>query len=75
MLKCYSLRNISEPGAKVVYGYADKTSTLAKELDYRLQQSPDATVAMVLRLKFPPDATADFQVWIHQIVQAGWVKQ
>ncbi len=72
-LKCYSLRNISEPGAKVVYGYADKASSLAKELDYWLQQSSDATVPMILRLKFPPDAPVDFQVWIHQFVQAGWV--
>jgi hypothetical protein len=72
-LQCYSLRNISEPGAKVVYGYADKTSPLAKEMDYWLQQSSDATVPMILRLKFPPDAPVDFQVWIHQFVQGGWV--
>jgi len=72
-LNCYSLRNISEPGAKVVYGYADKSGPLAKELDYRLQQSTDATVPMILRLKFPADAPVDFQVWIHQFVQASWV--
>jgi len=73
VLNCYSLRNISEPGAKVVYGYAEKSSVLAKELDYRLQQSADATVPMILQLKFPPDAPVDFQVWIHHFVQAGWV--
>jgi len=71
-LQCYSLRNISEPGAKVVYGYVEKGSALAKALDYQLQLSEDATVAMILRLKFPPDAPVDFQVWIHQFVQAGW---
>lgn len=74
-LNCYSLRNISEPGAKVVYGYVDKSSSLAKELDYWLQQSDDATVPMVLRLKYPFDSAVDFQVWIHQFVQAGWVVQ
>jgi len=73
VLNCYSLRNISEPGAKVVYGYAEKSSVLARELDFRLQQSVDATVPMILQLKFPPDAPVDFQVWIHQFVQAGWV--
>lgn len=73
VLQCYSLRNISEPGAKVVYGYVAKSSTIAKALDYQLQQSPDATVPMMLRLKFPPDAPVDFQVWISQFVQAGWV--
>ncbi len=73
VLQCYSLRNISEPGAKVVYGYVEKGSALAKALDYQLQLSEDATVAMILRLKFPPDAPVDFQVWIHQFVQAGWV--
>jgi len=73
VLNCYSLRNISEPGAKVVYGYAEKSSVLAKELDYRLQQSADATVPMILQLKFSPDAPVDFQVWIHHFVQAGWV--
>ncbi len=72
-LQCYSLRNISEPGAKVVYGYAEKDSALAKALDYQIQLSEDATVPMILRLKFPPDAPVDFQVWIHQFVQAGWV--
>lgn len=72
VLKCYSLRNISEPGAKVVYGYVDKTSALAKELDYYLQQSGDETVPMILQLKFPMDATVDFQVWIQQFVQEGW---
>ncbi|WP_395740704.1 hypothetical protein [Prosthecobacter sp.] len=73
VLNCYSLRNISEPGAKVVYGYAEKSGALAKELDLRLQQSPDATVPMILKLKFPADAPVDFQVWIHQFVQSGWV--
>jgi hypothetical protein len=73
VLKCYSLRNISEPGAKVVYGYAEKASAIAKTLDYQLQLSEDATVPMILRLKFPPDASVDFQVWVSQVVQAGWV--
>lgn len=72
-LQCYSLRNISEPGAKVVYGYVEKGSLIAKSLDYQLQQSADATVPMILRLKFPPDAPVDFQVWINQFVQPGWV--
>ena len=72
-LSCYSLRNVSEPGAKVVYGYVTKSSPLAKELDFRLQQSADATVPMILQLKFPPDAPVDFQVWIHHFVQVGWV--
>ncbi|MHB1082952.1 MAG: hypothetical protein ACYC67_26385 [Prosthecobacter sp.] len=72
-LQCYSLRNISEPGAKVVYGYAEKGGPIAKALDYQLQMSEDATVPMILRLKFPPDAPVDFQVWISQLVQSGWV--
>jgi hypothetical protein len=72
-LRCYSLRNISEPGAKVVYGYVPSSSAMAKEMDFLLQESDDATVPMILRLKFPPDAPVDFQVWIHQFVQAGWV--
>lgn len=73
VLQCYSLRNISEPGAKVVYGYAEKNGTLARALDFQLQQSEDATVPMILKLKFPPDAPVDFQVWIHELVQPGWV--
>lgn len=72
-LQCYSLRNISEPGAKVVYGYAEKGGTIAKALDYQLQLSEDATVPMILRLKFPPDSPVDFQVWVSELVQAGWV--
>lgn len=72
-LQCYSLRSIAEPGAKVVYGYVDRQGPLAKELNYWLEQSSEATVPMILRLKFPPDAPVDFQVWIHQVVQADWV--
>jgi hypothetical protein len=72
LLNCYSLRNISEPGAKVVYGYVDKKSALAKELNFSLEQASDATIPMILKLKFPIDAPVDFQVWIHQFFQGGW---
>lgn len=71
-LKCYSLRSITEPGAKVVYGYMDRQSPQAKELDYWLERSTEA-VPMILRLRFPPESPVDFQVWIQQFVQAGWV--
>lgn len=74
-LKCYSLRSITEPGAKVVYGYMDKHNPQVKELDYWLERNSEEAVPMILRLKFPPDAPVDFQVWIHQFVQAGWVKK
>ncbi len=73
-IKCYSLRSITEPGAKVVYGYMEKHSPQVKELDYWLEQSNEA-VPMILRLRFPPDAPVDFQVWIHQFMQAGWVRK
>lgn len=72
-LKCYSLRNISEPGAKVLYGYLDRNSPMVREIDYWLEKNPDETVMMILNLKFPLDAPADFQVWIHRFIQAGWV--
>ncbi len=72
-LKCYSLRNISEPGAKVLYGYLDRNSPMAREIDHWLEKNPDETVMMILSLKFPLDAPADFQVWIHRFIQAGWV--
>lgn len=72
-LKCYSLRNISEPGAKVLYGYVDRRSAMAREIDFWLEKSGDETVPMILSLKFPLDAPADFQVWIHQFIQPGWV--
>lgn len=72
-LLCVSLRSIAEPGAKVVYGYVDRQSPIAKELNYWLEQNSEATVPMILRLKFPLDAPVDFQVWIHQFVQSGWM--
>ncbi len=74
-LKCYSLRSITEPGAKVVYGYMDKHNPQVKELDYWLERNNEEAVPMILRLKFPTDAPVDFQVWIHQFVQAGWVQK
>jgi len=74
-LQCLSLRCIAEPGAKVVYGYVARDSALAKELNYWLEQSSEATMPMILKLKFPPDAPVDFQVWIHQMVNAGWVSK
>lgn len=73
-IKCYSLRSITEPGAKVVYGYMDKQNPQVKELDFWLERSNEA-VPMILRLRFPPEAPVDFQVWIQQFVQAGWVKK
>ena len=73
LLQCFSLRSISEPGAKVVYGYVDRSNPKARELDYWLQQSSDATVPMTLKLKFPLDAMVDFQVWIQDVVQPGWM--
>lgn len=71
-MKCYSLRSITEPGAKVVYGYMDKQNPQVKELDYWLERSNES-VPMILRLRFPPEAPVDFQVWIQQVAQAGWV--
>ncbi|MGV3661609.1 MAG: hypothetical protein ACO1TE_15585 [Prosthecobacter sp.] len=73
-IKCYSLRSITEPGAKVVYGYMDKQNPQVKEIDYWLERSNEA-VPMILRLRFPPDAPVDFQVWIQQFVQPGWVQK
>ena len=75
MLQCFSLRSIAEPGAKVVYGYVVRNSALAKELNYWLEQSSEETMPMILKLKFPPDAPVDFQVWIHQLVNEGWVSK
>ncbi|MEZ5384566.1 MAG: hypothetical protein R3F13_03515 [Prosthecobacter sp.] len=72
-LKCYSLRNISEPGAKVIYGYLDRHSAMAREIDFWLEKNRDETVPMILSLKFPLEAPVDFQVWIQGFVQAGWV--
>lgn len=72
-LKCYSLRNISEPGAKVLYGYLDRRSAMAREIDFWLEKDGDDSVPMILSLKFPLDAPADFQVWIHHFIQSGWV--
>ncbi len=72
-LKCYSLRNISEPGAKVLYGYLDRRSAMAREIDFWLENNADDSVPMILSLKFPLDAPADFQVWIHHFIQSGWV--
>lgn len=74
-LRCYSLRSIAEPGAKVVYGYLDVHSPQAKEIDYWLERNETDAVPMILRLKFPPNASADFQVWIHEFIQAGWVRK
>lgn len=73
-LKCYSLRSITEPGAKVVYGYMDKHNPQTKELDYWIERSNEA-VPMIVRLRFPPQAPVDFQVWIQQFVQSGWLKK
>lgn len=73
-LKCYSLRSITEPGAKVVYGYMDKQNPQVKELDYWLERSNEA-VPMILRLRFPSEAPVDFQVWIQNFIQSGWVQK
>ena len=65
--RCYEL---DEPyGSELLYGYLERGS----ELDKQLVPGPaDDQRALVLRLRFPPDALSDNQVVIDSVVATGW---
>lgn len=54
-----------------IYGYAERDSSLAISL---LLSSEQSKVALMLALKFPPDASSDDVVEIVQLVNRGWVE-
>lgn len=74
-LKCTKLLAGADPTAPPVYGYVTRNTAIAREIDYWLKQADHLPVALTLRLKYAPDATAGDQAWITEVVAPSWVLQ
>lgn len=73
LLTCVKLGNPAEPSAPPIFAYAQKSSSLGRDLEYWLQQGGESALPLTLRLKFPPAAESDNQVWITELVSPSWV--
>jgi hypothetical protein len=50
-LRCVRLVNPADPGARPVFGYVERTSTVGSELDFLMRQSSEKPVKLTLHLK------------------------
>jgi hypothetical protein len=65
-----SFRLTSPEGDLVIFGYAERNSTV----DYQLRSPPGTgELPVTLMLKFPENAKTDNQVIIEQVIASGWV--
>jgi hypothetical protein len=46
---------------------------LGRELDYWLKLGENQAMPMTVRVKYPPVATAENQVWLSELVSPGWL--
>jgi hypothetical protein len=70
--KWRSYQLLSPGGEHSIYGYAEKGSVVAQRIHINGEaKSP----ALMLSLKFPPDAVSNSQVEIERVVADGWVEE
>jgi len=72
-LQCLQLQIAAEPEAAPLFAYVERKSRLGSEVAYWLQFSDSKPMPMTVRLRFPPDARTDNQVWLDKISCTGWV--
>jgi len=74
-LTCLKLLRPAHPEAPPVFAYVERQSGLGREMDYWLKLGENQAVPMSVRVKYPPIATADNQVWLADLVTPGWVQR
>ena len=72
-LACVKLSNPAEAAAQPIFAYAQKSSSIGRDLEYWLQQGGQSALPLTLRLRFPSAAESDNQVWITELVSPSWV--
>ncbi len=71
-LRCIKITNPLSPAAPVIYAYAEKQSTVGRELDHWIQSNAGKPIKLTVRLKYPTNADASNQVWLTDLISAGW---
>jgi len=72
-LRCVRLQNPMNPESPPIFAYVDRGSVTGSEIDFLLRQSSELPMKLTLRLKFPMEATSKDQVWIDNVITAGWL--
>ncbi len=72
-LLCVKLMHPARPTAPPIFAYVDRKSVLGREIDYWMKLGENQTVPMTVRVKYPPLAGSDNQVWLSDLVAPGWV--
>lgn len=74
-LLCLKLNQPSNPGLPPVFAYVERKSVLGREMDYWLKLGENQAMPMMVRVKYPPIATVENQVWLADLVSPGWVQR
>jgi len=72
-LRCVRLQNPMNPESPPIFAYVDRGSVTGSEIDFLLRQSSELPMKLTVRLKFPMEATSKDQVWIDNVITAGWL--
>jgi hypothetical protein len=72
-LRCVRLQNPVNPESPPIFAYVDRGSVTGAEVDFFMRQSSEMPVKLTLRLKFPLESTSKNQVWIDNVITAGWL--
>jgi hypothetical protein len=72
-LLCVKLINPSDASLPPLYGYAQRSTVIGRELEYWLGQSTGSVLPLTVRLKYPSAAEADNQVWLSELISTSWV--
>lgn len=73
--RCVNLTHVDDLTGGIVFGYVEKSSDVGREIEHWLSLSGGQPIPLTVRLKFPRDAFSDQQVWIDELVTAGWVTE
>lgn len=71
-LRCVKLQDPNNAAGLPLFGYAEKSSTAAEELDFLLRESLERPLRLTVRLRYPMDPATRDQVWIDGVVAHGW---
>jgi hypothetical protein len=72
-LLCVKLTHPGHQESQALFAYVERQSVLGRELDYWLKLGENQAMPMTVRVKYPPVATAENQVWLSELVSPGWL--
>ena len=69
------LTNPQDPGAPPLYGYAQRSTSLGRALQFVVDHASGKSVPLMVRLKYPDEGGSPDQVWIDELIGEGWVSR